>query len=428
MKADVKFSFKNFKWFIFSFGFLFVLFFTPHLTFASTLYLAPGSGNIYLGDTKSVSVVLNTQGESVNAVSAFLSYPQDKLDVVSVSPTGAFGIQAENAYGGGIIKISRGNFSGVSGSVTVATIRFKGKTAGSATVAFIGGSQAPRTSDSTDSLNLGRSGGGVFTVGGTAPAKPAATPKSGSASTSLSISDLKVTSVSTDSATISWQTNENADTVVDYGLDNNRYFLSVAGKELVKDHVVKLESPLFVPGLLLHFRATSNNDSGTVSSVDTTLQLPGYNAKVTVTDSTGRPVAGVNVTLYSNPVQGVTDQNGEVSFQNITAGKHVVRVFGKGAEKSFEIEVKENAPLITPQVFGVQIDIPQASLPAQNLPGQITLVYFGVLVGVAIVVFLFFALRKRKSSDHFGSMPLSIPKPQANTQTPTKDDQQGRIS
>jgi len=132
--------------------------------FASTLYLTPASGTISVGSTLSVQVRLNTGGEGVNGVSAYLSYPADKLDVVWISYGSAFSIAAEGAYGGGAIRISRGNISAVSGNVLLATIGFRGKTVGSATASFIGGSAVPRASDSSDSLNLGGSTGGTYTI------------------------------------------------------------------------------------------------------------------------------------------------------------------------------------------------------------------------------------------------------------------------
>ena len=125
--------------------------------FASTLHLSPSSSTVGVGSTMSVQVRLNTAGESVNGISAYLSYPADKLDVAWISYGSAFSIAAEGAYGGGGIRISRGNISGVSGNLLIATIGFRGKAQGSGTVSFIGGSAAPRASDSSDSLNLGGS-------------------------------------------------------------------------------------------------------------------------------------------------------------------------------------------------------------------------------------------------------------------------------
>lgn len=143
----------------------FILFlYTANTSFASTFHLFSEKANINVGETIPVNVVIDTKGESVNGVSAFLSYPSDKLEVAWISYSEAFPVQAEESYENGIIKISRGSFTGEVGNVTIATIGLRGKVKGAATVSFINESAAPRTRDSSDSLNLGESSGKTFTV------------------------------------------------------------------------------------------------------------------------------------------------------------------------------------------------------------------------------------------------------------------------
>ncbi|MDD2823345.1 MAG: cohesin domain-containing protein [Candidatus Daviesbacteria bacterium] len=134
--------------------------------FANTLYLSPADGNISIGKTYTVQVKLKAGNDKVNAVSAFLKYPSDKLEVSWIKyDSSAFSIEAESEYGNGIIKISRGNFSGVGGNANIATIGFIGKSLGQAAVSFVDGSAAPRETDSSDSLDLGGSRGGVYNIG-----------------------------------------------------------------------------------------------------------------------------------------------------------------------------------------------------------------------------------------------------------------------
>ena len=128
----------------------FIIFILPKSASASTLNLSPASGSVGLGGTISVRVNLNTAGEAVNGVTAILTYPADKLEVAGISYSGTFGIAAEGSYGGGAIRISRGNINTVSANVNLATITNRGKPPGSATVSFVGGSAVPRASDSSD--------------------------------------------------------------------------------------------------------------------------------------------------------------------------------------------------------------------------------------------------------------------------------------
>ena len=131
---------------------------------ASTFSLSPWKTIIPSGDIVPVDLKINTNNESINGVSAYLSYPGDKIEVEWITYSEAFSVQAEESYGNGIIKISRGSFTGATGNVTIATVGFKGKAIGEAVVSFVDGSFAPRTSDSSDSLNLSGSTGATFTV------------------------------------------------------------------------------------------------------------------------------------------------------------------------------------------------------------------------------------------------------------------------
>ena len=72
----------------------FIFLFLANTSFASTLYLSPGSANIPQGSIVSVQVRLNAGGESINGISAYLSYPADKLEVSSLSFGSSFPIAA----------------------------------------------------------------------------------------------------------------------------------------------------------------------------------------------------------------------------------------------------------------------------------------------------------------------------------------------
>jgi len=340
------------------FAFLFVL---VTSAFASTLYLSPAKTSVGSGSTVSVSVGLNTSGESINAVAAYLNYPTDKLEVVGLSYGGSFSIAAEGAYGGGSVRISRGSISGVVGSVTVATIRFKGKAQGAATVSFVGGSAAVRTSDSSDSLNLGGSTGAVLTVGApkpgvtTSPQITGTKPTEPQDTTKPVISNLKVSEVSTNSAVITWQTDEKADSTVEYGLENNRYFIEVSNSELTENHSIKLESPALLAGGLFHFRAKSKDVSfNEVLSDDSGIRLKGYNVKIIVLDNKNKPIQNVDVLLYSSFLRSKTDVNGEAYFLDTPLGKQLIVVkLNNRFDKTQEIEVVESNTL---QKFTLIVD------------------------------------------------------------------------
>ncbi|MFH0936731.1 MAG: hypothetical protein V1808_00345 [Candidatus Daviesbacteria bacterium] len=383
--------------------------FCPQNVLASTLYLAPSKGSVGLGSTLTVTVRLAAGGDAVNAVSAFLSYPADKLEVAWVGYGGSsFSVQAESTYGGGIVKISRGSFSPVTGNANVGTIGFRGKALGSATVAFIGGSAAPRASDSSDSLNLGGSSGGTYNVVVKAP-QPTGTGVGGGVQDNLGpkISGLAVASIATNSAVISWKTDEKATSYLEYGIDKDQYFLNISDGNLTLDHSLKIEGPLLIPGAIFHFKVKSVDVSNNqIVSEDQTFQLVGYKAKIKVLDSNGKPVAGLPVFLYSNPETGVTDKNGEVIFNNVMPGKHLVVVKSGKLEKTIEIEIKD---LLTIQEFNL-------SVPAVGwweTASSNKILIFGVIEVITIVIITIIIVwlwrKKKKVSSPTPQPPVPQP-------------------
>ncbi|HBG68886.1 hypothetical protein A2W67_02755 [Candidatus Nomurabacteria bacterium RIFCSPLOWO2_02_40_28] len=126
--------------------FLLYLVFLPKASLASSVFLNPDSGVFSVGNTFSVSVLLDTEGKSVNALQVFLSFPPDKLQVVSPS-TGssvvdvwtvppkfnniAGTINLEGGIPGGLI-VSKG---------ILTTVTFRVKSVGDALIKFLSGSK-----------------------------------------------------------------------------------------------------------------------------------------------------------------------------------------------------------------------------------------------------------------------------------------------
>lgn len=367
---------------------------------ASTLYLSPGSTNIPAGSVVSVSVGINTAGESVNGVSAYLSYPTDKLEVAWISYGSRFDLAAEGTYGGGSIRISRGSISGVVGNVNVATVGFKGKSLGTATVAFVGGSAAPRSSDSSDSLNLGGSSGGIYTVVAPLPITP--TPTGGEVS-KLLISNVKVNAISTNSATITWETNEKSDSTLEFGLFAKDYFISVSDKNLTLDHSIKVEGKALTPGTAFHFIVKSKDEAGNEAvSSNQTFQLKGYDVKVKILDLANNPVKDTDVYLYTEAQKLKTDSNGEAHFANVTLGKHLVVVKLKNNfDKTGEIDVLDSPSL---QSFVLKVDAAK-SKTYDEISILIGLLVVIVIITIIVAVLVIKKRRGGTTTSNIGEAP-----------------------
>ncbi len=372
---------------------------------ASTLHLSPGKVSVAQGGTVSVQVRLNTAGESINGVSAYLSYPTNLLEVAWVSAgSSAFGIDAEKSFGGGGIRISRGSISGTVGNVNVATIGFRGKALGTANVSFIGGSAATRTSDSSDSLNLGgSSGASVAVVKGT--------PGTQIDKTKPEITDIKVSDISTNSAAISWTTDKDSDSTVELGFQKDKYILSLYDKKQTKEHKIVITEDL-IPGETFHFRVKSKGQFDESVSDNMTFKLKGYALMVKLVDSQGAPLANTQVTLYTDPITSTTNASGEVTFTDVSPGKHLLVVkHENNTETTKEVVVEESN---VPTQVTLTIDSPVSGI---DLPSSTIYILLALVVAFLGLLLLILRIRRRKSN--LPPQPLSPTNTTPNTTNPT---------
>jgi hypothetical protein len=109
---------------------------------ATTLYFSPSSGSFNVGQTFSVSVYVSSPDQAMNAASGVISFPADKLEVVSLSKSGSifsFWVQEPTfSNDAGIINfegiVLNPGFIGNSGKII--TVNFKTKAAGNVTITF----------------------------------------------------------------------------------------------------------------------------------------------------------------------------------------------------------------------------------------------------------------------------------------------------
>jgi len=118
----------------------------PLVAEAATLYFSPSSGAYTVGGTLSVNVYVLSADQAMNAASGVISFPQDKLEVTSLSKTGSIFILwvQEPSFLNSVGTINfegivlNPGFTGAAGKII--TTNFKVKAAGVATLNFSSGS------------------------------------------------------------------------------------------------------------------------------------------------------------------------------------------------------------------------------------------------------------------------------------------------
>ncbi len=130
--------------------------------YAATLSVAPATGVYSSGQTFTASVVVNTQGQSINAAEGTVSFNPSVLKVVSVSKGSLFNLwTAEPAFSNsaGTISFSGGNPTGYKGSAgTVLSVTFRVVGSGSAKVSFSSGAVLAADGRGTNVLSSMNSG------------------------------------------------------------------------------------------------------------------------------------------------------------------------------------------------------------------------------------------------------------------------------
>jgi len=137
----------------------------------ASLYLSPQSGTFFVGSIFDISVFVNTEGNSINAVEVNLKFPPDLLQVTSPTAGSSFiSIWADQPFYSnqeGLISFKGGVPSpGINtSSGLISTITFRAKAPGQATISFLDSSKVLLAdAKGTDILKTAAKGEYLLTV------------------------------------------------------------------------------------------------------------------------------------------------------------------------------------------------------------------------------------------------------------------------
>jgi hypothetical protein len=150
----------------------------PLVAAADTLFVSPSSGTYKVGQTFSIRIVVSSPAQAINAVSASLTYPTDKLQVTSISKIGSilnlWVAEPSFSNSSGTISLEgvvpNPGYIGSSGPVL--TVNFRVVGTGPATVRYSSGSLLANDGYGTNVLR--NKNPGEFTLTAAPAAEPAA--------------------------------------------------------------------------------------------------------------------------------------------------------------------------------------------------------------------------------------------------------------
>ena len=125
---------------------IFSLLFFPVTSRAATLLLSPSNGTFSVGSTFNTSILLDTKGESVNAIAVDLSFPPDMLQIVSPSVgqsvIGVWTATPKFSNTTGRLELQGGIPGGITASnALISTVTFRVKSIGDGLVKFLDNSK-----------------------------------------------------------------------------------------------------------------------------------------------------------------------------------------------------------------------------------------------------------------------------------------------
>lgn len=133
----------------------------------SILYFSSESQRISQQEVFEVDIMVDSQGEYVNAIAAYFSYPEDMLEVIDIDTSeSVMPFFVEKNTSSGKVEIIGGKPTpGFAGINKVASVKFRVKVdSGTVTLSFVKGSVVLTNAGNQDILDLSASEPGTYTV------------------------------------------------------------------------------------------------------------------------------------------------------------------------------------------------------------------------------------------------------------------------
>jgi hypothetical protein len=315
----------------------------------ASVYLSPSGPSITTGNNVTIQVRVNGGTNSMDSVQADLNFDSAKLQYASNSggvfttPVKAVVSGSKFSYIGALLG------SSVTSDQLMFSVTFKTLTPGTATlsisgvsVAYAGGAFSP----------VNTSGGSVVisdpvvetpaptptppptpapTPTPTPTPTPKPTPVPAPAEPVLEV-DKEAPKLSAEpdvvfdrnTITISFNTNEKS--TIDGSCTSGGESISIKNSDLKTEHIIKIGADkLLTAGTVYKVEITVADSTGNTAKIfSQDVRTKGIDYVVKITDSLGNVLSNHDVQLFSDPISATTDENGYVTFNDVTPGTHTL--------------------------------------------------------------------------------------------------------
>lgn len=311
----------------------------------ASVFVSPSSTSVEKGKTVTVQVRVNSGTDAMDSAQARLNFDSSRLSYVSHA-SGDFTPfqQTPTSSSFEYVGLAPG---GTSGNRLLFSVTFKAQNTGTASLSLSGARVAAAGGD----LSLSVSGG---TISVTAPPveespssstkppssdttskPPVQSPTSGSSSTTPAspeevvepptFTEKPVAESTQSTITVRAGSDKDSQLRVRYGLeDEDKSTLETEELSTAHEAVIGVDNPLRA-GRVYQLEVTLFDEEGTTSdTVKLEVKTKGVTYKVKVADKQGVPLVNYPVELFSDPIAGMTDENGVATFEDVTPGEHTL--------------------------------------------------------------------------------------------------------
>lgn len=320
---------------------------------SNTFSLSSSASTITQNETFVVTANLTSTSDAITSGRIYVTFDTSKVAFVSASFSGSpwTNDTGETGEGNGYYQATRYKTPPyVTGTNMFVKITFKALVSGGSTSLSVNNGNSLINDEATGGNVLtGSTGVSVSFKAPTTtapstptPSKPSTTPSSPTTpstqpTTQPTIMPEVTSSLAQDFgvATVTVSTTSPVKAKLLYGLKDKLEFES---SEVVisQTHPFIIESKYIAPGFVYQYKVVFTDTAGTVKETPIeTFRAKGFRVRMRVLDASGKPLAKKKAVLYSEPIESETDDEGYVTFEDVHAGEHTLKV---QADDNTEIE------------------------------------------------------------------------------------------